>query len=65
MIHLNSIPDWRMKKMEIDITKLIEVTQELVHNGMMSMAAKGTMPVQDLEDENGNKFKLSVTMERI
>lgn len=46
----------------IDISKLIDAAQELVHNGDMGGAAKGTMPVQVLEID-GKEYQLSVTME--
>lgn len=51
--------------MEIDLTLLITKASNLVHDGMMDMAARGEVPVQELYDEEGRKYQLSVVLTRI
>lgn len=45
----------------LDINKLIEKTQALVHDGKIIGAEKGTVPVQEIEIA-GKTYELSVTL---
>jgi hypothetical protein len=49
---------------QLNISKLIEKSEELVYNGMIDMAAFGEKPIQVLESESSNKyiFKVSMTL---
>lgn len=49
---------------QLNISKLIEKSEELAYDGMIDMAAFGEKPIQVLESESGNKyiFKISMTL---
>lgn len=50
---------------QLDISKLIEKSEELVYDGMIDMASFGEKPVQVLESETGNKYIFKISMKLI
>lgn len=54
-----------MAKTELNINKLIDDTQTLIHDGKIEMASQGERQVQVIEFEDGSKYQLSVVMKFI
>lgn len=52
-------------KTELDISKVIEETQTLVHDERMQLASEGERQIQVLESEDGKQYQLSVTLKLI
>ena len=46
----------------LDISNLIEKTEEFVYDPRMEMADEGEAQIQIIEKENGKKYQLSVKM---
>jgi hypothetical protein len=48
--------------MELDVSNLINKAQDLLHDGMMSFARKGTVKIQEFTADNGDKYLMELTM---
>jgi len=48
--------------MRLDITKLIEVAEAITTDDQIGFAAKITMPVQTLTDEDGTEYELEISL---
>jgi hypothetical protein len=48
--------------MKLDVTKLISIAEDLINDEQIGLAAEITCPVQELIDQDGNSFVLSLSI---
>jgi len=51
--------------MALNISNLIEKAESIVDDDQIGFAAEITFPVQDFEDDNGNKYQLQLVLTSI
>ena len=51
--------------MGLDIKELIEVAESVIYDDQVGLAASISKPVQLVYDDEGNPYRLSITLEKL